>query len=349
MMKIHFVAAAVVVLVLFARHCDAQESVKEAPAKKESLGNATPTPVTGGQPQESVKGVPAKMESLGDATPPAKPAPITDGMVSLSPENSKVEFVGTHVGDDPKPRLGGFAKFSGKLEMSEDGTKVKSLNLDFDTTSLWTQLGGKLTDHLKTADFLDIEKYPTANFASSRVTETDDPEKVDIVGKFTLMGRTNQITLPAKIKVTEQGVQLKTEMMLDRTSFGMTKMTEGVSKEVAITFSVGEKTSTGPGSQMAGRNQRQRRGFDPVAMFKQQDADADGKLTGDEIPERIQQNIKVFDQDGDGAVTMEEMQAAIEAFRRGAGAPNLDRPGAGQGQPGGGAGKPKESGGGGGE
>ena len=46
-------------------------------------------------------------------------------------------------------------------------------------------------------------------------------------------------------------------------------------------------------------------------MFEQRDADKDGKLTGDEIPERIQQNVSRVDENGDGAIDMSEMEKAM--------------------------------------
>ena len=38
----------------------------------------------------------------------------------LAPSNTSIEFIGTHVGDKPKPRLGGFKKFKGRVD-SIDG------------------------------------------------------------------------------------------------------------------------------------------------------------------------------------------------------------------------------------
>ena len=80
--------------------------------------------------------------------------------------------------------------------------------------------------------------------------------------------------------------------------------------------------------------------FDLAAMFANRDADGDGKLTGDEISERMRENIDQIDTDQDGSVTLEEFQAGIpQVFsRRGAGGdgpggPETD-PGSGEGDPG---------------
>ncbi len=64
------------------------------------------------------------------------------------------------------------------------------------------------------------------------------------------------------------------------------------------------------------------------AMLDQSDADGDGKLAGDEIPERMSENFATIDTDGDDAVSKDEWTAYIESRRaqRGGGG----GPGAGQ-------------------
>lgn len=249
----------------------------------------------------------------------AKPTPvkIDDGKAELSPENTKVDFVGTHVGDEPKPRLGGFQKFKGKLTTDEDGSSIKALTMEFETDSLWTQIGNALTSHLKNEDFLDVKKYPTAKFESKRVSKGEEKGTLDIVGDFTLMEKTQEITIPVTMTKSDEGVLVKGEFMIDRVSFGMTKMADRVSKEVAITLSIGEKTKGGAGGGATrGANARGRGGRggrNPATMFKTQDANGDGKLTGEEIPDFFRGRMDMIDQDGDEAITLEELQKMIES------------------------------------
>lgn len=46
-------------------------------------------------------------------------------------------------------------------------------------------------------------------------------------------------------------------------------------------------------------------------MFEQRDVNKDGKLSGDEIPERMQQNVSRMDENGDGAIDKSEMEKAM--------------------------------------
>lgn len=264
----------------------------------------------------------------GPAAANTTPVALKDGVAELSPENSKVDFVGTHVGDEPKPRLGGFQKFKGTLKATEDGSSLQSITIEFETGSLWTELGGDLTNHLKNADFLNVEEFPTAKFTSTKIQAGEKEGMLDVVGKFTLMDKTNEITIPVKMKKSDGGVLVKGDFKLDRGIFGMTKMAERVSNEVAITLSIGEKTTGGLGASGQGRGQAGaggrggrggRGGGDPSSMFKNQDANGDGKLSGDEIPEFFKGRMEQIDADGDKAITLEELQKMIQSRRGGRG------------------------------
>lgn len=78
--------------------------------------------------------------------------------------------------------------------------------------------------------------------------------------------------------------------------------------------------------------------FDPEARFAERDADGDGKLTGDEISERMREGLAATDTDGDGAVSKEEFLARMSQFagRGGRGGPGGEAGGRG---PGGGEGE----------
>ena len=63
----------------------------------------------------------------------------------------------------------------------------------------------------------------------------------------------------------------------------------------------------GRGGRGPGRGGRG--GFDPTAFFESRDADGDGKLSGDELPDRMRDNLDQIDTDKDGAVTLEEFRS----------------------------------------
>lgn len=52
-------------------------------------------------------------------------------------------------------------------------------------------------------------------------------------------------------------------------------------------------------------------GNDPAVIFSRLDRDSDGRLTEQELPERIRQNLQAIDQDGDKSVNRRELAAAM--------------------------------------
>ena len=68
----------------------------------------------------------------------------------------------------------------------------------------------------------------------------------------------------------------------------------------------------GEGGRRGGRGGRGN--FDPVAFFNERDEDGDGKLSGEEISDRMREGLAETDKDGDGSVSLEEFQERIQSF-----------------------------------
>jgi len=174
------------------------------------------------------------------ASAAAEPAPIAGGKAALSPDNTKINFVGTHAAPKkPDPRTGGFAKFKGEAVV--DGKALKSVSVDIETESLWTEIGGRLTNHLKSADFLEVREHPTAKFVSTKIESAADG-KAKITGNLTLHGQTKEVSFPATVAVTDKGLTLASEFKIDRTNWGINYEPNQVVKEVTLKIAIGEKT-----------------------------------------------------------------------------------------------------------
>lgn len=170
----------------------------------------------------------------------AEPVPVAKGVATISAANSKITFVGTHSGEKPDPRTGGFAKFTGKVTVDPATKSLTAVTADIDTTSLFTAIP-KLTDHLKTADFFEVREYPTAKFESTKVVPGKDGAAT-VTGKLTLHGKTQEISFPATVSVTPEGVTLKSDFTINRGEFGMTYGAGKVDDKVSLSVVVGEKT-----------------------------------------------------------------------------------------------------------
>ncbi len=165
----------------------------------------------------------------------ADPVPAPGGTATLSPQNTKLEFVCAHVGPKPDPRTGGFGKFTGKATVAEKA--LKSVSLDIDTASLTTQFD-MLTTHLKSPDFFEVRRFPTAKFESTKIAGQSNATQ--ITGKLTLHGVTKEITIPANVEVTDSGLKLTSEFTINRLDYGITFDPKKVENQVKITVAIGD-------------------------------------------------------------------------------------------------------------
>jgi polyisoprenoid-binding protein YceI len=80
----------------------------------------------------------------------------------------------------------------------------------------------KLTTHLKTPDFFDVDKYPRARFVSTSIGPGGDNGATHTVrGNLELHGVTKAITFPATIRVEGDEVDADAEFAIDRKDFGI--------------------------------------------------------------------------------------------------------------------------------
>jgi polyisoprenoid-binding protein YceI len=158
---------------------------------------------------------------------------------ALSPENTLIQFVGTHVGDKPDPRTCNFQKFSGTAEY--DAAALKSIAVEIETDSLAT-FHPDLTKHLNSPDFFDTREHPKSVFKSTSINSPDADGKVTITGELTLLKTTKEISFPATVTIDDEGPKLKAEFTIDRTEFGMDRLQDRVEKGVGMTVIIGQKT-----------------------------------------------------------------------------------------------------------
>ena len=135
--------------------------------------------------------------------------------LAIDPSNSKVEFVGAKV---TASHPGGFTDFAGTLDLA-DPAEQSQVEITIQTASLFSDKE-KLTKHLKSPDFFDVEKFPTATFKSTEIAKT--PEGHEIAGDLTLHGVTKRIRFPASVAATDEQVTADAEFSINRKDFGIT-------------------------------------------------------------------------------------------------------------------------------
>lgn len=137
----------------------------------------------------------------------------TVAVLPIDTEQSSIEFVGSKVTGSHD---GGFEQFSGEVELGETITD-SAVRVVIDTQSLWSD-NERLTGHLKSEDFFEVETYPEAVFESTEITESPDGG-YELTGNLTLHGVTKQISFPAEITRTDDAVTANAEFAIKRFDF----------------------------------------------------------------------------------------------------------------------------------
>ncbi|WP_298288684.1 YceI family protein [uncultured Lutibacter sp.] len=80
----------------------------------------------------------------------------------------------------------------------------------------------RLEGHLKSADFFEVETFPTATFKISNVTTNDTSNKAWITGEMTIKGITKEIKFPATISNSDETITITSEtFQINRAEFNV--------------------------------------------------------------------------------------------------------------------------------
>jgi len=88
---------------------------------------------------------------------------------------------------------GGFKTVKGTVVYDAENPATSTVEATIDVNSIAT-LDEQRDGHLKSADFLDAEKYPTITFKSTKV-EADGSDEYEVTGDLTIHGVTKQVVL----------------------------------------------------------------------------------------------------------------------------------------------------------
>ena len=120
---------------------------------------------------------------------------------------------------------GRFTDFSGTLVLDEANPAQSSVRFDVVASSIDTGTPDR-DAHLRSADFFEVEKYPSLTFVSSKVTAVGS-ERYDVTGTLTIHGVSHEVTLPvtalgfAKDPWGNARVGFETETTINRKDYGL--------------------------------------------------------------------------------------------------------------------------------
>ena len=182
--------------------------------------------------------VPVIAQNMPSAAPGRPdPALVQAGAYAVETHHTQVSFGVDHLGISPY--YGSFSDVTGTLVLDPAKISAATLTVTVPIASVQTT-SAKLTEELKSADWFDAAKFPTATFTSTKVTSTS-PTTATIDGNFTLHGVTRPITLEARFygaganpmsKAPNVGFEARAKIR--RTDFGVSKGVPFVSDEVGL-------------------------------------------------------------------------------------------------------------------
>ena len=142
---------------------------------------------------------------------------------AIDPAHSAVHFSVRHM--MLSNVRGEFTKLSGTVTFDPENAAAANVEATIDATSISTR-DDQRDGHLKSADFLDVEKFPTITFKSKQIKLGSGEAKV--TGDLTIHGVTREITLDVEGPTSEvkdpwgkQRVGASATAKLSRKDFGL--------------------------------------------------------------------------------------------------------------------------------
>lgn len=164
--------------------------------------------------------------------------------LNLDKTHSSVEFSVKHMG--LATVRGRFEEFDVDVTVDERGVPTR-ITAEIDAASITTGNDGR-DQHLRSADFFDVENHPKVRFESTAITPKGDGHEVQ--GQLTIRGVTKPVTFQAELSefITDpwgnSRIAAEASGKLDRTDWGLTwnQVLEAgsflVSEEVRFTIAV---------------------------------------------------------------------------------------------------------------
>jgi len=156
---------------------------------------------------------------------------------TLDPNHTAVTFQYTHFGFSHP--TGKFMNAKGSVTLDNDVPANSHVEVSFDINGINTGVPA-LDTHLKSPDFFDAAKFPTATFKSTKVEQISATE-AKVTGDLTIHGVTKPVTLDVKLnqqganpftKKPEAGFTATASIL--RSDFGMTMLVPMVSDQIDL-------------------------------------------------------------------------------------------------------------------
>ena len=153
---------------------------------------------------------------------------------AIAPQKSQVQFKAYSVFAKP---LGKFRTFAGEILADAQQLSASQVRLVIEAQSIDTD-NARRDKHLRSEDFLFVEKYPTITFVSTAITGAAPTYTVQ--GDLTMRGVTQHLTIPVTVEQRQNEIVARGNITLSRKAFGInyTAFFNPVQDNVDVIFSI---------------------------------------------------------------------------------------------------------------
>jgi len=154
-------------------------------------------------------------------------------------EGSKVRFVIKNFGINTG---GTFDGLSGSITFDPASLATASFNVSVDSKTVDTDMEAR-DNHLRKAEYFDVEKFPKLSFRSTKITTTNKEGYLFMFGVITIKNVSKEISFPFKQTSKDGGILFEGEFKLNRRDFGVGGKSFSMSDELTVELSVFAKKS----------------------------------------------------------------------------------------------------------
>lgn len=159
----------------------------------------------------------------------------------IDPKHTAAQFSVRHLGISTV--RGAFTKVSGTVQYDPANPAKDSIQATIDTSSVDTRVDARDND-IRSAHFLDAQKYPTITFQSKKIESAGDG-KLKVTGDLTLHGVTKEVVLdvdgpsaPLKDQRGGERMGASATTKITRQDFGITAAEGVVGNDLSLTIDI---------------------------------------------------------------------------------------------------------------
>lgn len=134
----------------------------------------------------------------------------------------RVQSDGSQLGFHATSRLanadGRFTRFSGEVLADPADLAGGRVRVSIEAASIDTGIGRR-DNHLRSEDFLYVERFPTITFESTRVER--DGGRLVLVGRLSIRGVTRDVRVPVDVNVTDGKLEARGRFDINREDYGV--------------------------------------------------------------------------------------------------------------------------------